>query len=100
MVDVPEPGFQKCWRQEPSTLKSECHAIMNKYPEAASVVQQVHKVISDIETLAKCKPARVGESSQWTTIVNSAEENRAKFYKFLDGHIAKIMPTQVFGCHL
>jgi hypothetical protein len=32
---------------------------MNKYPEAASVAQ-VHKVLSDIEILAKCTPAEVG----------------------------------------
>jgi hypothetical protein len=37
MVDVPEQGFWKYWRQELSLLKSECHAITNKYPEAASV---------------------------------------------------------------
>jgi hypothetical protein len=36
-------------------------------------------VISDIEILAKCTPARVRESSEWTTIVKSAKENRAKF---------------------
>jgi hypothetical protein len=76
-ADVPELGFRKYWRQALSLLKSESHAITNKYPEAASVVQQVHKVISDIEILAKCILARVGESSQWTTIVKSAEENRA-----------------------
>jgi hypothetical protein len=82
MADVPEPGFRKYWRRALSSLKSESHAITNKYPEAASVVKQVHKVISDIEILAKCTPARVGESSQWTNIVNGAEENRAKFCKF------------------
>jgi hypothetical protein len=85
MAYVPELGFRKYWRQDLSTLTSECHATTNKYPEAASVVQQVHKVISDIETLAKCTPARVVESSQRRTIVNSAEENRAKFCKLLNG---------------
>jgi hypothetical protein len=79
MADVPEPEFWKYWRQELSSLKTESHAITNNYLEAASVVQQVHKVISGIEILAKCTPARVGESSEWTTIVNSAEESRAKF---------------------
>jgi hypothetical protein len=84
MVDISEAGFQKYWRQELSSLKSECHAIMNKYPEADSVVQ-VHKAFSDIEILARSTPARVGESSQWTTIVNSAEEKTAKFCKVLGG---------------
>jgi hypothetical protein len=84
MADVPEPGVPKYWRQVLSSLKSESRAITNKYPEAASVVQEVHKVISDIEILAKCTWARVGESYQWTTVVTSAEENRAKFCKHLD----------------
>jgi hypothetical protein len=81
MADVPESGFQKYWRQKLSSLKSQCHAIMNKFPESASAVQQVHKVLSDFEILAKFTPANVGESSEWITIVNNAEENRANFYK-------------------
>jgi hypothetical protein len=85
ITEVPESGFRKYWRHELSSLISECHARTNKYPEAASVLQQVHKVFSDIEILARSRPARVGESSHWTTTLNSAEENRAKFCKFLDG---------------
>jgi hypothetical protein len=81
LANVPEPGFQKEWRQK-LPPKSECHAITNKYPEADSVVQQIRKLLSGIEILAKCRPARVGESSQWTTIMNSAEENRTKFRIF------------------
>jgi hypothetical protein len=52
---------------------------------AASVVQQIHRVLSDIENLAGCTPAKVGESSEWTSIVNSAEENTANFCTGLDG---------------
>jgi hypothetical protein len=52
----PEPGFWKYWRQKLSSPKSQCHVIMNKYPEAASAVQQVHRVLSDIENLTKCTP--------------------------------------------
>jgi hypothetical protein len=40
MEGVPEPGFRKYWRQELSLLKSECHAITNKYLEAASVIKK------------------------------------------------------------
>jgi hypothetical protein len=64
MANVPEPVFRKYWRQNLSTLKSQCHDITNKYPEAASVVQQGFKVLSDIETLAKCTLAKEGESSE------------------------------------
>jgi hypothetical protein len=39
MVDISGLGFWKYWAQ-----KSEWQAIMIKYPEAASVVQQVCKV--------------------------------------------------------
>jgi hypothetical protein len=68
-----------------SSLTSQCHDITNKYPEAASVVKQVYKVLSDIEILAKRTPAKVGESSEWTSIMSSAEENRANFSKIQKG---------------
>jgi hypothetical protein len=48
-----------------SSLNSQCHAIRNKNPEAATVVQQVHKMLSGIEILAECAPAEVEESSLW-----------------------------------
>jgi hypothetical protein len=41
-------------------------------------------VLSDIEILAKCTPAKVGESSDWTSILSSAEENRTNFCKILE----------------
>jgi arabinogalactan endo-1,4-beta-galactosidase len=83
VADVPTPEFQIYWTQELLSLKSECHAITNKYPKAASVVQQGRKILSDIE-----KPDRHqlkwGKSSEWSSIVNSAEENRANICKNLD----------------
>jgi hypothetical protein len=48
---------------------------MNKHPEAVSVVQQVHKILSNFENLSECTPDKVGESSKWTSIVNSGEDN-------------------------
>jgi hypothetical protein len=41
-------------------MKTESHIITNKYAEAASVVQQVHKVLNDIDILAGCTPAKSG----------------------------------------
>jgi hypothetical protein len=58
----------------------ESHAITNKYPDAASVAQQVYRVLGDIENLQ----AKVGVSSEWTSIVSNAQ-NRANFCKGLDG---------------
>jgi hypothetical protein len=73
MANIPMPGFRKYWPQE-ALLKSEYHAITNTYSEAAPVVQRERKVCSDIENLAGCIPAKVGESSEWTSILNSMEE--------------------------
>jgi hypothetical protein len=84
MADVSEPGLRKYRRQKLSSLKTDRHAITNKCPEASSVVQQVHKVLCDIEILAECTSTEVWESCQWTIIENSAEENRANFCKVLD----------------
>jgi hypothetical protein len=61
-ADVPVPGFWKYWKQKLAMLKSECHAITNKYPEAASVIQQVYD--NDIAILAGCIPAKIGEGSE------------------------------------
>jgi hypothetical protein len=85
MADVRVPGFRKYWTQKLASLKTECHAITNKYPEAASVVQQVYKMFSDIENFAGCTLTEVVESSEWTSIVNSMEENKANFRDDLDG---------------
>jgi hypothetical protein len=52
MADIPVPGFWKYWTQQLLLLKYLCHDVMNKNPEAASVVQ-VYKVFSDTEILAK-----------------------------------------------
>jgi hypothetical protein len=49
--------------QKLASLKFECHAIMNKYPETASLLEQVYKVNSDIENLAEYTVDKVGESS-------------------------------------
>jgi hypothetical protein len=42
MADV--TGFRKYWTEKMASLKSECHAIMSKYPEEASI-QQVCKLV-------------------------------------------------------
>jgi hypothetical protein len=54
--------------------KTECQSSKNKYPEAASVAQQVYKVFS-----AGCTLVTVGDCSERNSIVNSAEEKRTNF---------------------
>jgi hypothetical protein len=77
-------------------MKSQCHDITYKYPEEDSIVQQVYKMLSDIEILAKCIPAEVEESSGWTTIVNSTEEDRENFCKILNG---KLLFSALYGIY-
>jgi hypothetical protein len=81
MADVPVPGFRKYWTQKLASQKSECHAIMNNYPEAASLMQQVYEVLIDIQNPTRCTPTNVGESSDRSSIVKSVEENRVDFVK-------------------
>jgi hypothetical protein len=87
MMDIPVLGFWKYWTQKLASVKCECYAIMNRYPDAAYIVQEVYKVLSDIENLAGCTLAEVGEISEWTPVVNSVEENRANFCKAVDGKL-------------
>jgi hypothetical protein len=69
---------------------------MNKYPEAVSVVQQLHKVLIDTEILGRYTPAKEVVRSEWTKILNSAEENRGNFCKILDG---KPLDSALYGMH-
>jgi hypothetical protein len=80
-VDVPITEFRLCWIQKLASLKSDCYAIRSKYPEAATVVQQVYKILSDIEILSGCTRSKLRESSECASIVKSAEENRKTFVK-------------------
>jgi hypothetical protein len=81
MADVPVLGFQKYWKQKLAWLKSECHAITNKYPEAASVVQQVYKMLGDTVCLAGCTAANVRESSAWTFVGVGRRRTQQTFVK-------------------
>jgi hypothetical protein len=79
MADVPVPGLRQYWTQNLASLKSECHAMTNKYPEAASVVQQVCKVLSDIENLSGCTPTKVGESSSKMSVLKLRCNKRSAY---------------------
>jgi hypothetical protein len=80
-------GIPEIRNAEASIAEIEYHAFTIKYSKAASVVQKECKMLSDIENCARCIPSKVGESSEWTSIVNSVEENRTGFYKSLDGKL-------------
>jgi hypothetical protein len=59
-------------------------------------VQQTYRVFSETENLARCTPAKVGDNSDWTSIMNIAEKNRANFCKVLDG---KLLFSALYGMY-
>jgi hypothetical protein len=54
------------------------------------------KVLCDIEDVAECAPPSVGESEEWTDIVNTVEENRVNFCKALHG---KTLYSALYGTY-
>jgi hypothetical protein len=76
MGDVPVPGYQTFWTNEGSTSKSEYQTLVQQYPDADAQLKQLLKLLGDIEDVAGHTPASVGESAEWTAIVNAAEEKK------------------------
>jgi hypothetical protein len=56
-----------------------------QYPDADTQLKQLFKLLCDIEDVAVYTPASVGESDQWSFIVNTAEENQVNSCKALTG---------------
>jgi hypothetical protein len=68
-----------------SALKSEYQTLVQQYPEADAQMKQLLQVMGDIEDVARHIPASVGESAEWSAIVNTVEENGASYCKGLRG---------------
>jgi hypothetical protein len=85
MAGVTVPAYKQFWKDKRPSLKSEYNAIISTYPDASSSMQQLLKVLSDIEDLASYTPASIGESKEWAKIISSAEENRKNCCKAIQG---------------
>jgi hypothetical protein len=83
MADVPVPGCQKFWTDKRGALKAEYQLLVAKYPDAEAQLKQLFKILCDIEDVAGHTPVSVEESVEWTSIVNTAEDNRASYCKAL-----------------
>jgi hypothetical protein len=84
MADIPVSGYQSFWTNTRSALKSEYHSLIGQFPDADAQLKKLFKVLGDIEGVAAYTPAAVGNSEQWSAIVNSAE-NRQNLCKALSG---------------
>jgi hypothetical protein len=74
MADVTLPRYKKFWKDKRTTLRAEHQSLVVKYPDAETQLKQLFKILCDIEVVAGHAPASVGESVEWTSIVNTAED--------------------------
>jgi hypothetical protein len=85
MAGVPVPAYQEFWSEKRSELQAEYKSLVKSHPDAAQCLQQLYKVLSDIDALAGCTPATVGSTEEWEAIVMAAEDNREAFSLALQG---------------
>jgi hypothetical protein len=86
MTDVTLLRYQKFWKEKRTTLKAEHQSLVAKYPNAEAQLKQLFRILCDIEVVACHTLASVGESLDWTSIINTAEDNRASYCKTLTGN--------------
>jgi hypothetical protein len=96
MADAPVLGYQAFWVERPASLQSEYHVLIKQYPDADPQYKLLYKTFCNIEDVAGCTPIAVGESAQWTAIVNTAEDNRDSYCKALSG---KILFSVLYGIY-
>jgi hypothetical protein len=87
MAGAHVPGYQAFWADRRVSLQSEYQVLLKQYPDADKQYRLLYTTICDIEDLAGCTPAAIWESTQWTEIVNTAEDNRANYCKALSSMV-------------
>jgi hypothetical protein len=85
MAGVPVPAYKRFWTDKRLSLNTQYKDIANTYPDATPTIQQLLKVLCDIENLANSTPISVGERKEWDAIISSAEDNREDYCKVLKG---------------
>jgi hypothetical protein len=85
MADIPVPGYQVFWTTARKSIKGEFQWLVGQHPDAEKQLRQLFKILCDIEDVAGHTPASDRESEQRSSIVSTAEENRASFCKALSG---------------
>jgi hypothetical protein len=96
MAEVPVPGYQSFWTNTRSALKSEYHSLIGQFPDEDAQLKKLFNVLGDTEGVAAFTPVSVGNSEQWSAIVNSAEENRQNLCKALSG---KTLYSALYGTY-
>jgi hypothetical protein len=78
-------GYQAFWANKRAALQAVYQAQKDQNPDGDAQYRQTLKVLCEIEDTASFTPGTVGESPEWASIVDSAEENAATFCKALSG---------------
>jgi hypothetical protein len=78
MAGVPVPAYQEFWAEKRSALQAEYKSLVNTHHDAAPCLQQLYKVLSDIEALAGCTPATVGKTDRRKEFLGSAFQKLLK----------------------
>jgi hypothetical protein len=95
MADIPVQGYQSFWTNTRLALKSEYHSLIGQFPDADAQLKKLFNVLGDTEDVAAYTPASVGNSEQWSAIVNSAE-NRQNLCEALSG---KTLFSALYGTY-
>jgi len=87
------------WKNEYESLRAESKNLIAELPKAKDVIQRVLKTLNNIIRLASCTPTKVGQSEEWSRIVNTAQEDRTKHCAILQG---KCIFSALYGvyCHI
>jgi hypothetical protein len=96
MAHISVPGYQAFWTEKRKTFRAESKRLQSQSPDADTQLKQLFKVLCDIEDVSGYTPASVGDSAQWSSIVNAAEENRRSYCKALDG---KTLYNALYGTY-
>jgi hypothetical protein len=80
----PSTGIQEILGTKAGTVKIRMACHHEQIPRS-SFCSTTNEILNDTEILARCILAKVGESSEWISITNSAEENRVNICEVLDG---------------
>jgi hypothetical protein len=84
------------WTNKLSSLNTGYKKLITKYAEAAPSLQQLYKVLCDVEEVAKSTSPLLGESEEWAAIVSSAEDCREIFSRTLR---SKLLFTALYGSY-
>jgi hypothetical protein len=79
-------------------LTAEYKRLQSQSPEADAQLKQLFKVLSAIEVVAGYTPSSVGDSDQWSSIVNTTEDNRQNLYKALGGKTLQCPVWHIHSC--